>query len=167
MTRSQDGMTCCDEARADGRNDFVAFIRAVEKEVEAAVRRAQGDVMLLSSLVADAFDKFDVSSGERAAQAPTPVAATSDGSRKFKFSTSRATLRVKTTVEVLIKYESTKLQSPYTTRRRCWRSRRRRQQQQRRAARQQRRWLLPSPSRGSCSRHEQRSRQRWAAASCG
>jgi hypothetical protein len=117
MTRSQDGLTCCDEARADGRSDFVAFMRAVEQDVAAAGRRAQGDAILLSSLVADAFDKFDASSGGRAPLVQLAGAEAADGSRKFKFSTSRATLRVKTTVEVLIKYKiktSNPLHNPQT-----------------------------------------------------
>lgn len=101
ITRVQEGLTCCDEARADGRSEFVAFIRAVEQGVEAAARSAQGDTSRLRALILETFDKFDASAKHgagRAQELPPPV----DCSRKFKFSSSRATLRVKTTVEVLL-----------------------------------------------------------------
>ena len=59
MTRLQEGLTCCDEARADGRNDFVTFIRAVQHDVDSATQRGRGDARMIRSLVEDAFGKFD------------------------------------------------------------------------------------------------------------
>ncbi len=99
MTPLQEGLTCCDEARADGRNDFVMFIRAVQHDVDSATQRGRGDARMIRSLVEDAFGKFDA---VRKAPAEIPQAAppAADGGRKFKFSSSRATLRVKTTVEL-------------------------------------------------------------------
>ena len=79
----------------------MAFIRAVEQGVEAAARSAQGDSSRLRALILETFDKFDASAKHgagRVQELPPPV----DCSRKFKFSSSRATLRVKTTVEVLL-----------------------------------------------------------------
>jgi hypothetical protein len=98
---AQEGLTCCDEARADGRGDFVAFVLAVQQDLNAAMRRAQGDAHVLRSLVTDVFEVFD-SGSKVAADRPQLPVLPGDGSRKFKFSSSRATLRVKTTVELLL-----------------------------------------------------------------
>lgn len=101
MTRLQEGLTCCDEARADGRQDFVTFVHAVQHDVDAATQRARGDARMIRSLVEDAFCKFDaVRKG--LADIPQTAPPAADGGRKFKFSSSRATLRVKTTVELLL-----------------------------------------------------------------
>ena len=67
----------------------------------AATRRAQGDAHVLRSLVTDLFEAFDAGSKAAADRPQLPVLP-GDGSRKFKFSSSRATLRVKTTVELLL-----------------------------------------------------------------
>ncbi len=101
LIRVQEGLTCCDEARADGKSEFVAFIQAVEQDLAAAARAAQGDTSRHHALILETFAKFDASGKHgagRAQELPPPV----DCGRKFKFSTSRATLRVKTTVEVLL-----------------------------------------------------------------
>jgi hypothetical protein len=92
--------------------EFVAFIMAVQDEVTAAMQRAQGNADTLRSLVIDIFDKFDARTGtavkfdartgtavEHRTQPQVPV---EDSSRKHKFSSSRASLRVKTTVELLL-----------------------------------------------------------------
>ena len=104
MTRAQDGLTCCDEARADGRGDFVAFVAAVQRELDQAWQRAQGDAVVLRQLVTEVFNRFDAAGKAPAASAPplhVQPSAEAQG-RKFKFSSSRATLRVKTTVELLL-----------------------------------------------------------------
>jgi hypothetical protein len=100
---AQEGLTCCDEARADGRGDFVAFVLAVQQDLNTAMRRAQGDAHVLRSLVTDVFEALDAGSkAAAAADRPQLPVLPGDGSRKFKFSSSRATLRVKTTVELLL-----------------------------------------------------------------
>ena len=96
------GLTCCDEARADGRMEFVAFILAVQDEVTAAMQRAQGNADTLRSLVIDIFENFDARTGTAVEHRTQPQVAVERSSRKQKFSSSRASLRVKTTVELLL-----------------------------------------------------------------
>lgn len=79
----------------------MTFVHAVQHDVDAATQRARGDARMIRSLVEDAFCKFDaVRKG--LADIPQTAPPAADGGRKFKFSSSRATLRVKTTVELLL-----------------------------------------------------------------
>ena len=97
----QDGLTCGDEARADGRSDFVAFLRAVQCGVDEALQRSRGDTSVFRTLVMEVFDQFDASAGKAVAPAAQRAPLLPDeGSKRLKFSSARATLRVKTTVEV-------------------------------------------------------------------
>ena len=104
MQPTQDGLTCCDEARADGRSDFVTFLLGIRNDVDEALQRSRGDIATFRTLVKAAFDRFDSSAGAAAKPAAQSTLPPRDegSSKKLKFSSARATLRVKTTVEVLL-----------------------------------------------------------------
>ncbi len=79
----------------------MAFVLACQQDLITATQRAQGDACVLRSLVSGVFEAFDAGCKAPLDRQQQPVLPC-DGSRKFKFSSTRATLRVKTTVELLL-----------------------------------------------------------------